>query len=143
MNFRELEKIVKADGWRLDRIQGSHCQYEHPTKRGIVINDNSAFIARSTAGKARLRAISGHELSVSICKANGHARQPRPSFEYFQHIVSQVRFRCHQVHSGKQILALQFNYEKLNCNIPRHSGDVSKIIVKSVLRQAGIAIEGK
>ena len=36
MNFKELEKIVKADGWRLDRIQGSHFQYEHPVKRGIV-----------------------------------------------------------------------------------------------------------
>jgi len=64
MNFRELEKIIKADGWGLDRIQGSHYQYEHPIKRGIV-------------------------------------------------------------------------------TIPRHSGDVPKYIVKSVLRQAGIAFESK
>jgi predicted RNA binding protein YcfA (HicA-like mRNA interferase family) len=36
MNFRELEKIIKADGWRLVEAEGSHYQYKHPTKPGKV-----------------------------------------------------------------------------------------------------------
>ncbi|MDR1841685.1 MAG: type II toxin-antitoxin system HicA family toxin [Holophagales bacterium] len=36
MNFREAEKIVKKDGWRLDRIDGSHYQYVHSEKKGLV-----------------------------------------------------------------------------------------------------------
>jgi predicted RNA binding protein YcfA (HicA-like mRNA interferase family) len=36
MNFRELEKIIKADGWQLQRTKGSHCQYTHHAKPGTV-----------------------------------------------------------------------------------------------------------
>jgi predicted RNA binding protein YcfA (HicA-like mRNA interferase family) len=36
MNFRELEKIVKADGWRLKNVKGSHHHYVHPLKPGKV-----------------------------------------------------------------------------------------------------------
>ena len=36
MKFRELEKIINADGWQLDRVNGSHHQYLHPTKKGLV-----------------------------------------------------------------------------------------------------------
>ncbi|MCL1908327.1 MAG: type II toxin-antitoxin system HicA family toxin [Holophagaceae bacterium] len=36
MNFKELERIIKADGWSLDRVEGSHHQYRHPTKPGIA-----------------------------------------------------------------------------------------------------------
>jgi predicted RNA binding protein YcfA (HicA-like mRNA interferase family) len=36
MNFRELEKIIKADGWKLQRTKGSHCQYAHHAKLGTV-----------------------------------------------------------------------------------------------------------
>jgi len=36
MNFKELEKMVKADGWRLDYIDGSHHNYRHPAKSGKV-----------------------------------------------------------------------------------------------------------
>jgi predicted RNA binding protein YcfA (HicA-like mRNA interferase family) len=36
MTFRELEKIVKADGWFLDSINGSHYHYEHASKTGKV-----------------------------------------------------------------------------------------------------------
>jgi predicted RNA binding protein YcfA (HicA-like mRNA interferase family) len=31
-----MEKILKADGWYLERIHGSHYQYKHKIKRGIV-----------------------------------------------------------------------------------------------------------
>ena len=36
MRFREIEKIVLDDGWKLDEIRGSHHQYKHPTKPGKV-----------------------------------------------------------------------------------------------------------
>ncbi len=36
MRFRELEKIIKKDGWYLYNVSGSHYQYKHPTKKGKV-----------------------------------------------------------------------------------------------------------
>lgn len=33
---RELERIIKRDGWRKVEQTGSHQQYEHPTKPGKV-----------------------------------------------------------------------------------------------------------
>ena len=32
----EVIKKLEADGWRLDRIKGSHHQFSHPGKPGIV-----------------------------------------------------------------------------------------------------------
>ena len=34
MRFKEIEKIILADGWRLKKTKGSHYQYTHPTKPG-------------------------------------------------------------------------------------------------------------
>lgn len=36
MRFREVEKIILADGWKLKKVKGSHHSYEHPTKPGKV-----------------------------------------------------------------------------------------------------------
>ena len=36
MKFREIEKIITADGWTLKGAKGSHHQYIHPTKPGKV-----------------------------------------------------------------------------------------------------------
>ena len=36
MRFRELEKILLADGWYQVAQKGSHHQYKHPTKPGKV-----------------------------------------------------------------------------------------------------------
>ncbi|NSW89316.1 MAG: type II toxin-antitoxin system HicA family toxin [Firmicutes bacterium] len=36
MTFRELEKIVTADGWVRKSSVGSHIHYKHPTKPGKV-----------------------------------------------------------------------------------------------------------
>jgi len=36
MTFREIERIVKANGWFLDSIEGSHYHYKHKTKLGKV-----------------------------------------------------------------------------------------------------------
>ena len=36
MKFREIVRLIEADGWRLSAQRGSHRQYEHPTKPGKV-----------------------------------------------------------------------------------------------------------
>jgi predicted RNA binding protein YcfA (HicA-like mRNA interferase family) len=33
---REVVAALKADGWVLARTKGSHAQYRHPTKPGLV-----------------------------------------------------------------------------------------------------------
>jgi predicted RNA binding protein YcfA (HicA-like mRNA interferase family) len=37
MDFRELEKIIRADGWWLARTKGSHYMYIHAAKPGTVV----------------------------------------------------------------------------------------------------------
>jgi predicted RNA binding protein YcfA (HicA-like mRNA interferase family) len=32
----EMIKLIEADGWVVDRVRGSHCQYRHPVKAGTV-----------------------------------------------------------------------------------------------------------
>jgi predicted RNA binding protein YcfA (HicA-like mRNA interferase family) len=36
MKFRELEKLLLADGWIFKNAKGSHYQYIHPVKSGKV-----------------------------------------------------------------------------------------------------------
>lgn len=36
MTFREVEKILLADGWYFKKARGSHHQYAHPTKPGKI-----------------------------------------------------------------------------------------------------------
>ncbi len=36
MKVREIIRLIEKDGWYLDRTRGSHRQYKHPTKRGLV-----------------------------------------------------------------------------------------------------------
>jgi predicted RNA binding protein YcfA (HicA-like mRNA interferase family) len=36
MTFKEIERIVKNDGWFLEAIEGSHYHYKHKTKSGKV-----------------------------------------------------------------------------------------------------------
>lgn len=36
MTFRQLEKILKKDGWYLYDTVGSHYQYKHETKKGKI-----------------------------------------------------------------------------------------------------------
>lgn len=36
MRFREVEKIILADGWQYKKAKGSHWQYTHPSKLGKV-----------------------------------------------------------------------------------------------------------
>ena len=36
MKVRNLIKLIEKDGWYLDRTRGSHRQFRHSTKPGIV-----------------------------------------------------------------------------------------------------------
>jgi predicted RNA binding protein YcfA (HicA-like mRNA interferase family) len=36
VKVRDLVKLVEKDGWYLVRTRGSHHQYKHPTKPGLV-----------------------------------------------------------------------------------------------------------
>ena len=36
MRFREIEKIILADGWQFKKAKGSHYSYIHPMKPGKV-----------------------------------------------------------------------------------------------------------
>jgi predicted RNA binding protein YcfA (HicA-like mRNA interferase family) len=36
MKVRDVIKLIEADGWYQIKIEGSHRQFKHPTKRGRV-----------------------------------------------------------------------------------------------------------
>ncbi len=36
MKFREMIRLLVEDGWYLTRTRGSHRQYKHPVKSGLV-----------------------------------------------------------------------------------------------------------
>ncbi|MDE1903205.1 MAG: type II toxin-antitoxin system HicA family toxin [Alphaproteobacteria bacterium] len=36
MNSRDVIRAIEADGWRLIRVRGSHNQYRHAAKPGLV-----------------------------------------------------------------------------------------------------------
>lgn len=36
MKVRDLLRMIEADGWYLARTRGSHRQYKHPSKPGLV-----------------------------------------------------------------------------------------------------------
>lgn len=40
MTFREVEKILLADGWYFKNARGSHNHYIHPTKKGKITIPN-------------------------------------------------------------------------------------------------------
>lgn len=49
---REIIKILKEQGWQQDRVRGSHHQFKHPTRKGVVtvqhpVKDLSEFVVKS------------------------------------------------------------------------------------------------
>ncbi len=36
MKVRDVIKLIQSDGWYLVRQKGSHKQYKHPVKKGLV-----------------------------------------------------------------------------------------------------------
>lgn len=50
MKFKELEKIIKDDGWYYTETRGSHYHYNHPTKPGkVTIPNHKGDIPKGTA----------------------------------------------------------------------------------------------
>jgi len=50
MTAKELEKIIRKDGWIPVSQKGSHRQYEHPTKPGqVTIPIHKGDIKKGTA----------------------------------------------------------------------------------------------
>ncbi len=50
LKVRELIRLLERDGWILVRTRGSHRQFKHPTKRGLVTvaGSNNDELARKT-----------------------------------------------------------------------------------------------
>jgi predicted RNA binding protein YcfA (HicA-like mRNA interferase family) len=49
---REIIRMLKDDGWYIDRVRGSHHQFRHPSKKGVVtvqhpLKDLSEFVLKS------------------------------------------------------------------------------------------------
>jgi len=36
VKVRDVIKLIESDGWQLVRTRGSHRQYKHPTKKGLI-----------------------------------------------------------------------------------------------------------
>lgn len=36
MTFRDIDRLLKKDGWYVVSVEGSHYHYRHPTKKGKV-----------------------------------------------------------------------------------------------------------
>ena len=36
MKVRDVIKLIEADGWKFNRMKGSHRQFNHPDKKGLV-----------------------------------------------------------------------------------------------------------
>jgi len=39
MKVRDVIKLIEKDGWYLVRTRGSHRQYKHPNKLGLVLRE--------------------------------------------------------------------------------------------------------
>ncbi len=52
MKVREMIRMIEKDGWYLSRTRGSHRQYKHPEKPGLVTvaGKPSAELAPGTLG---------------------------------------------------------------------------------------------
>jgi len=62
MKIKEVLKLLKKDGWELARQKGSHKQFKHPVKKGLVTvpdHGKNVDLARGTANsilkQARLK----------------------------------------------------------------------------------------
>lgn len=50
MTFKEMEKLLKEDGWVFSNARGSHYNYTHPTKKGkVIVPNHKGDIPKGTA----------------------------------------------------------------------------------------------
>lgn len=60
MDSRDIIRKLKAAGWRVDRVRGSHHQFRHPSRPGTVTvphprKDLSIVVIRSIERQAGIR----------------------------------------------------------------------------------------
>lgn len=61
MKVKEVIALIEKDGWKLARMKGSHRQYKHPRKQGLVTiagkpsDDLAAGTLNSILKQAELR----------------------------------------------------------------------------------------
>jgi predicted RNA binding protein YcfA (HicA-like mRNA interferase family) len=48
MKVRDLLRLLADDGWVLARTRGSHQQFKHPTKTGLVAGSGNDDVAPGT-----------------------------------------------------------------------------------------------
>jgi predicted RNA binding protein YcfA (HicA-like mRNA interferase family) len=58
MNSAALIRLLRAEGWELDRVRGSHHVFKHPSRPGLVVVPHP----KKDLGKG---------LVAAICKAAG------------------------------------------------------------------------
>lgn len=58
MKVRDVIRLIKADGWYQVRMRGSHRQFRHPEKRGLVTvaGHSGDELAIGTLGNIRRQA---------------------------------------------------------------------------------------
>jgi len=58
VTFKEADNMVKADGWYLHKIKGSHYHYKHPAKPGKVTIPfhRGDFLVKETVNSIRKQA---------------------------------------------------------------------------------------
>jgi predicted RNA binding protein YcfA (HicA-like mRNA interferase family) len=57
MNSKQIIKQLEADGWSLARVKGSHHQFKHPTKTGLVtVKHPDSEIPKGTLNNIRKQA---------------------------------------------------------------------------------------
>ena len=58
MKVRDVIRLIKADGWYQVRLRGSHRQFRHPEKRGLVTvaGHSGDELAIGTLGNIRRQA---------------------------------------------------------------------------------------
>jgi predicted RNA binding protein YcfA (HicA-like mRNA interferase family) len=57
VNSRQVIKMLEADGWVLARVKGSHHQFRHPVKPGLVtVKHPDGDIPKGTLNSIRRQA---------------------------------------------------------------------------------------
>lgn len=67
MTFKELEKLLKVDGWVLKDTRGSHFRYTNPNKPGkVTVPNHKGDIPKGTANFNTQAG--GAEISPKSCR---------------------------------------------------------------------------
>ena len=57
INSKQVIKQLEADGWQLVRVKGSHHQFKHPAKPGLVtVKHPDGDIPKGTLGSIKRQA---------------------------------------------------------------------------------------